>query len=259
VTNVKELGKADIFFRQCCQYYKCTREATYVSHNLEARSHNHCGRGKSISIAYSVCVCVCVCVSVCLSVCLSVCSPSYPSMQSACAVWYCPLWPVCFCHIFTRYLINGTIFGKKLLHTKCVFWFSVQVLSETFLRHTLRVCNTCYFSTAKVVTRTRLNATFILVCTLPVMLIFVMLSGWTGWAGTQPCHEVFRPGGFHYCISLQFSVLLLTGKYSAYLQRVWKRNTYLQALGFICVRYSGRSSHGCQMPFITFPSSRNSS
>jgi hypothetical protein len=31
------------------------------------------------------------------------------------------------------YLINGTIFGKKLLSTKCAFWFSPQLLSETFL------------------------------------------------------------------------------------------------------------------------------
>ena len=35
--------------------------------------------------------------------------------------------------IFPHYLINDTIFGKKLLNTKCVFWFSVHLLSETFL------------------------------------------------------------------------------------------------------------------------------
>jgi hypothetical protein len=54
-------------------------------------------------------------------------------MQSACAVLYCHLWPVRLYHIFPHYLINGTIFGKKLLNIKCVFWFSVQLLSETFL------------------------------------------------------------------------------------------------------------------------------
>jgi len=37
------------------------------------------------------------------------------------------------CVIFPHYLINYTIFGKKLLNTKCVFWFSLQLLSETFL------------------------------------------------------------------------------------------------------------------------------
>jgi hypothetical protein len=35
-----------------------------------------------------------------------------------------------FFHIF---LINGTIYETKLLNTKCVFWFSLQLLSETFL------------------------------------------------------------------------------------------------------------------------------
>jgi len=33
---------------------------------------------------------------------------------------------------FQHYLINGTIFGKRLLNIKCVFWFSLQSLSETF-------------------------------------------------------------------------------------------------------------------------------
>jgi hypothetical protein len=34
---------------------------------------------------------------------------------------------------FPHYYINGTIFGKTLLNIKCVFWFSLQLLSETFL------------------------------------------------------------------------------------------------------------------------------
>ena len=32
-----------------------------------------------------------------------------------------------------HYLINGTFFGKMSSNTKCVFWFSLQRLSETFL------------------------------------------------------------------------------------------------------------------------------
>jgi hypothetical protein len=43
------------------------------------------------------------------------------------------LWPVGLYHIFPHYLINGTILGKKLLNIKCVFWFSLKHLSETFL------------------------------------------------------------------------------------------------------------------------------
>jgi len=36
---------------------------------------------------------------------------------------------------FPHYFINGTIFGGwgEFLNTKCVFWFSLQLLSETFL------------------------------------------------------------------------------------------------------------------------------
>jgi hypothetical protein len=54
-------------------------------------------------------------------------------MQSVCAVLYCHLWPVSLYHIFTHYLINGKILEKKLFNIKCVFWFSLQLLSETFL------------------------------------------------------------------------------------------------------------------------------
>jgi hypothetical protein len=45
----------------------------------------------------------------------------------------CHLWLVQLYHIFPHYLINGTIFGKTLLNVKCVFWFCLQLLSETFL------------------------------------------------------------------------------------------------------------------------------
>jgi hypothetical protein len=54
-------------------------------------------------------------------------------MQCACGVLHCHLWPVWLYHIFPHYLINGTIFGKKLLNIKCVFSFSLSLLSETFL------------------------------------------------------------------------------------------------------------------------------
>ena len=50
-----------------------------------------------------------------LNVCLY---PYLSSMQSACAVLYCYLWPVRLNHIFPRYLLNSAIFvggEKKLL------------------------------------------------------------------------------------------------------------------------------------------------
>ena len=35
------------------------------------------------------------------------------STPSACAIWYCLLWPVCIYCIFPHYHIKGTIFEKK--------------------------------------------------------------------------------------------------------------------------------------------------
>jgi len=76
---------------------------------------------KTVSVTYSECVCVCVCV----------CILSYPTYKAHAPYYH--VWPAPLCNIFPHYLINGSIFGKKLLNTKCVFWFSVQRLSETFL------------------------------------------------------------------------------------------------------------------------------
>jgi hypothetical protein len=45
---------------------------------------------------------------------------------------YNNLWPVQLYNIFHHYFTNCVI-KKKLLNTKCVFWFSLQLLSETFL------------------------------------------------------------------------------------------------------------------------------
>jgi hypothetical protein len=54
---------------------------------------------------------------------------------------YCHLWPVRLYNILPHYLINGQIFGgkKKLWNTKCVFWFPLQLLSETLLILRIRV------------------------------------------------------------------------------------------------------------------------
>jgi hypothetical protein len=60
----------------------------------------------------------------------SIQKPYSSSMQRAYAIFYCNLSPVCIHHIFRHCLINDT---KKLLKTKCVFWFSLQLLSRTFL------------------------------------------------------------------------------------------------------------------------------
>ena len=55
--------------------------------------------------------------------------------------------PHCHLHlsgstICLHYFINDTIFGKKLLNIKCLFWFSLQILFKTFL--ILRTINVKY-------------------------------------------------------------------------------------------------------------------
>ena len=54
---------------------------------------------------------------------------SYP----ACKALYRHMWSVRLYHIFPHYHINGTISEKKELNMKYVFWFSIQLVPETFL------------------------------------------------------------------------------------------------------------------------------
>ena len=49
------------------------------------------------------------------------------------AVLYCHLWTVWLYHILLRYPRKARFSRKNLLNIKCVFWFSLQLLSETFL------------------------------------------------------------------------------------------------------------------------------
>ena len=97
---------------------------------------------KSSIIYFFVCVrqcalaCTCACVWVCegVGVCGYQCASAHvplSCMQKACAV-YCHLWPLWLHHIFPHHLINGTVFRKKLLNIKCVFWFSLPLLSKIF-------------------------------------------------------------------------------------------------------------------------------
>jgi len=56
-------------------------------------------------------------------------------------------------HFFPHYLTKGTSLGKGLLAIKCAFWFSLHLLSETFLipRRTGRdVLKTVYRSSCNV-------------------------------------------------------------------------------------------------------------
>ena len=110
-----------------------TMQTMYVRHNIEARSRSNCCRGKSV-LHISVCARVLACARArgrvharaCMWTCLS-------SMQFVCAMLSLNLWLLWLHSIFPHYLINNTIFGKMLLNIKCVFWFSLQLLSEVFI------------------------------------------------------------------------------------------------------------------------------
>jgi hypothetical protein len=78
--------------------------------------HGTTGAWKALSITYFW-ACVCACVAL---------LTQYVTRRSHIV---CGL---CLHHVFRHYLINRTIFRKKLLDIKCVFWFSLQRLFKTF-------------------------------------------------------------------------------------------------------------------------------
>jgi hypothetical protein len=99
-------------------YYfrKKKRQASYEEHNNEARSLNHSIIGNNNYYVFRVCVC----------------SLRYPSCKEHAP--YCHLCPVRLYHIFPHYLTNRTIFGKKLLNTKCVLIFFIKNCLKHFSR-----------------------------------------------------------------------------------------------------------------------------
>jgi len=50
-------------------------------------------------------------------------SPRYPARNAHAP--YCHLWPVRLCSIFPHYLINGTIFEKKIMQIKMCFFLQL--------------------------------------------------------------------------------------------------------------------------------------
>ena len=96
-----------------CPVYMYKRHTMYVSSNIEARSGNHCCRGKAVSITYCEGVFVALVIQ----------HSMYMRHIVTCGL---PL---------SKTLFHGTIFGgkKKLLKIQCVFWLFIKCLSETFL------------------------------------------------------------------------------------------------------------------------------
>jgi hypothetical protein len=75
--RVNNLQSSSVFWQD--------RQCSY-KRKIDARSPNHCCRGKTLSITHSECV--------------SVFLPYLSSIQCACAVLYCHLWPVRLYHFF---------------------------------------------------------------------------------------------------------------------------------------------------------------
>ena len=69
----------------------------YGKSNIDARSYNHCCSGKTISVTY------CGCVSVAFG---------FQHALCMCHIVICGL-SVFMVFLFSRFLINGMIFGKK--------------------------------------------------------------------------------------------------------------------------------------------------
>jgi hypothetical protein len=78
-----------------------------------------------------------------VSMCVRACSLPYPACNAYAP--YCPLWRFCLYHIFRHYVINVTIFGKKLLYIKCVFWFSLELIWNISYskKKSARYCHKC--------------------------------------------------------------------------------------------------------------------
>jgi hypothetical protein len=100
------------------------RQCSYVYHNIQALSHNHCCSWKTMIVAYSRCVCVCLSLVIQHAKCTH--HVILPSVScSGCA------------KSFPRYLKPARFFfwggGRKCYWTWNVFWFSLQLLSENVL------------------------------------------------------------------------------------------------------------------------------
>ena len=105
---------------------QATWQALYVSRSIEWRSRNHCCRGKAISITY-----LCACVSRCVGACA--CSLVYPACNVR-APYFAVICGLSGCTIFIDIITYTVRFSEKmLLNIKYVLWFSLQLLSETFL------------------------------------------------------------------------------------------------------------------------------
>jgi len=89
----------------------------FIERNNEASSPNLCCHRKAISTKHFECVCILF---------LAARHSKRVRLITLSSV-ACPA-----LHNFAHYFIHLTIFGKYLFNIKCVFWFSLQLVSEKF-------------------------------------------------------------------------------------------------------------------------------
>jgi hypothetical protein len=111
------------------QIHKQGRRCTY---NVTLRRVHETNFAVQKQKVLHISLCVCVLVSGRAQAWTCGCTHVALTVQHAHAP-YCHMQPLWLYHIFRLYLIKSTIFGKRLTSIKCVFWFSRQLLSETFL------------------------------------------------------------------------------------------------------------------------------
>ena len=96
--------------------FRCkTNRAMEEWRNIEARSCNHCCSGKAVRITYSELLFVAL------------------GIQHAMLMRHIVICGLPRSTIFSTLSHKRHVFEKKLLNPKCVFWFSLQLLSEIFL------------------------------------------------------------------------------------------------------------------------------
>ena len=119
-----------------------------VNRNIETRSCNHCCSRKGISIVYSECVFLDL------------------GIQHAMRTRHIVICDLPGSTIFLNIIsLTARFLGRgKLLKKQCLFWVSLQFLSETVLILRFSFYDTYSFSAATMVTRTCLNVTIYLHC-----------------------------------------------------------------------------------------------
>jgi len=117
--------------------HRIQRQPMYVYRNIKVPSCSHCRCGKAISITYSECVSVALVIQHAMHM--------HPIILSSAA---CPV-----LQISSTLSHKGHDFRKTLRDVNCAFWFSLQLLSETFLilrRYKRGMIKNVYWSSCKV-------------------------------------------------------------------------------------------------------------